>query len=83
MSFRRVENPTLVILRLLEANFFKKTKENLVKFDSKYDVRIFLGYSTTSKAYRVFNQKTLVVEKSMHVVFDESNAFKKREKHRI
>ena len=27
----------------------------------------------TSKAYRVFNKKTMVVEESVHVVFDESN----------
>ena len=33
---------------------------------------IFLGYSTSSKAYRVFNKRTLVVEESIHVVFDES-----------
>ncbi|KAL4363272.1 hypothetical protein GQ457_04G019420 [Hibiscus cannabinus] len=33
---------------------------------------IFLGYSLTSKAYRVFNKRTLVVEKSIHVVFDDN-----------
>ena len=27
----------------------------------------------TSKAYRVFNKKTIVVEESIHVTFDESN----------
>ena len=47
------------------------------KFDSISDVGIFLGYSTTSKAYRVFNKITLVVEESMLVVFDESNTFSK------
>jgi len=46
-------------------------KENLGKIDSKADEAIFLGYSLTSKAYRVFNQRTLNVEESMHVVFDE------------
>ena len=33
---------------------------------------IFLGYFTSSKAYRVFNKRTLVVEESIYVVFDES-----------
>ena len=47
------------------------------KFDSISDVRIFLRYSTTSKAYRVFNKITLVVKESMHVVFDEFNTFSK------
>jgi len=43
----------------------------LGKFDSKADEAIFLGYSLTSKAYKVFNRRTLNVEESMHVVFDE------------
>ena len=54
--------------------FILNTKDNLGKFDSKSDISIFLGYSTTSKAYRVFNKRTLVVEESMHVAFDETNS---------
>ncbi|KAH9697997.1 hypothetical protein KPL71_023833 [Citrus sinensis] len=53
--------------------FVLNTKDNLGKFDPKSDVAIFLGYSNSSKAYRVYNKRTLVVEKSMHVTFDESN----------
>ena len=48
-------------------------KDNLEKFNARSDEGIFLGYSTTSKAYRVFNKKILVVEKLIHVTFDESN----------
>ena len=48
-------------------------KERLEKFDAKSNEAIFLGYSSTSKAFRVFNKRTLVVEESIHVVFDESN----------
>ena len=48
-------------------------KENLGKFDAKSDDGIFFGYSLTSKAFRVFNKKTLVVEESIHVIFDKSN----------
>ena len=55
--------------------FILNTKDNLGKFDSKSDVGIFLGYSINSKAYRVFNKRTLVVEESMHVTFDESKPF--------
>ena len=47
--------------------------QRLGKFDAKSDVWIFLGYSTSSKAYRVFNKRTMVVEKSIHVIFYESN----------
>ena len=45
------------------------------KFDSKSDEAIFLEYSTTSKTFRVFNKRTLVVEESVHVAFDKSNDF--------
>ena len=49
------------------------TKDNLSKFDPKSDVGIFLGYSNSSKTYRVHNKRTLIVEESMHITFDESN----------
>jgi hypothetical protein len=50
-------------------------RDNLGKFDAKSDEDIFLGYSSNSKAYRVFNKRTMVVDESMHVVFDEANPF--------
>ncbi|MEH9340697.1 hypothetical protein RAF13_27070, partial [Klebsiella pneumoniae] len=33
--------------------------------------------SSSSKAYRIFNRRTLVVEESVHVTFNESNPHKK------
>ena len=53
--------------------FILNTKNNLGNINAKYSVGIFLGYSLSSKTYRVFNKKTMVVEESVHVVFDESN----------
>ena len=53
--------------------FILNTKDNLGKFNAKTDVGVFLGYSTTSKAYKVFNKTTLVVEESMHVTFDKTS----------
>ena len=50
--------------------FIFNTKDNLGNFDAKYNVRIFLGYSSSSKVYRVFNKMTMVVEESIHVIFD-------------
>ena len=50
-------------------------RDNLDKFNAKSDEGIFLGYFSNSKAYRVFNKWTMVVDKSMHVVFDEANPF--------
>ena len=48
-------------------------EDNLGKFDAKLDVKIFLGYLTSSKAFRVFNKRTMVVKESIHVIFYESN----------
>ena len=53
--------------------FILTTKDNIGKFDPKFDVGIFLGYSNASKAYTMYNKRTLIVEESMHVIFDESN----------
>ena len=39
----------------------------------------FLGYSTSSKAYKIFNKSSLVVEESIHIVFDESSSIKSKE----
>ncbi|MBN8156928.1 hypothetical protein J0J30_23290 [Vibrio vulnificus] len=46
-------------------------KDNLEIFDEKLDVGMFLGYSLASKAYRIFNHKTRVLEESIHVKFDD------------
>jgi len=43
------------------------------KFDAKSDEGIFLGYSLHSHAYRVYNRRTIVVEESIHVAFDETD----------
>jgi len=57
--------------------FVLNTKDKLGKFDAKSYEAIFVGYSNTSKAYRVINRSTLTVEESIHVKFEESNAFVK------
>ncbi|GAV60826.1 hypothetical protein CFOL_v3_04354 [Cephalotus follicularis] len=43
--------------------------DHLGKFNSKVDESIFLSYSTTSRAFRCFNKRTLLVEESIYVVF--------------
>ena len=45
---------------------------HLAQNDAKSDEGVFLGYSLTSKAYRVFNKRTLVVEESIHIIFDDT-----------
>ena len=49
-------------------------KHCIGKMDAKSDEVIFMGYVLNSKAYRVFNKTSLIVEVSIHVVFDETNA---------
>ena len=46
-------------------------REQRRKMDPKSDEGIFLGYSTTSKAYRVFNSRTKVMMESINVVVDD------------
>nr|GEW08371.1 hypothetical protein [Tanacetum cinerariifolium] len=45
--------------------------ENLDKMKENSDACIFMGYSTQSRAYRVFNKRTRVIVETIHVNFDE------------
>nr|GEY02040.1 hypothetical protein [Tanacetum cinerariifolium] len=45
--------------------------ENLDKMKEKGDACIFVGYSTQSRSYRVFNKRTKVIVETIHVNFDE------------
>ncbi|GKE64163.1 ribonuclease H-like domain-containing protein, partial [Tanacetum coccineum] len=48
------------------------TIDHLGKFDGKADEGFFIGYSTNSKAFRVFNSRTRIVEENLHVQFSEN-----------
>jgi hypothetical protein len=51
--------------------YILRDRENLGKFDTKSDEGIFLGYSTNSRAYRVFNKRTETMMESINVVVDD------------
>ncbi|KAD3640229.1 hypothetical protein E3N88_29452 [Mikania micrantha] len=51
--------------------YILNTKDQLQKFDSKVDAGYFVGYSSTCKAYRVFNCRSKMVEETLHVKFNE------------
>nr|GFA32608.1 putative ribonuclease H-like domain-containing protein [Tanacetum cinerariifolium] len=53
------------------------TLDNLGKFEAKGDEGYFIGYSMSSKAFRVFNKRTGRVEENLHVVFLENKAIEK------
>ena len=55
--------------------FIPKDRENVGKFDSRSDERIFLGYSSTSNAYWVYNKRTKKVMETVNVVIDEVSDF--------
>ncbi|GJV17782.1 putative ribonuclease H-like domain-containing protein [Tanacetum coccineum] len=48
------------------------TLDHLGKFDGKSDDGYFIGYSINSKAFRVFNTQTKIVEESLHINFLEN-----------
>ncbi|GJU87414.1 putative ribonuclease H-like domain-containing protein [Tanacetum coccineum] len=48
------------------------TINHLGKFDGKADEGFFIGYSINSKAFRVFNSRTRIVEENLHVQFSEN-----------
>ena len=76
------KKPSVEHFRLFSCRYFilNNGKEHLEKFDSKSDEGIFLGYDSNSSSYRVFNKRTLTVESSVHVTFDETNLSKYRER---
>ena len=66
----------------LDVSFFRvfgckcyiyKKRQHLGKFQRCCDIGFLVGYSSKSKAYRVFNHATGLVEETYDVEFDESN----------
>ncbi|GJW04978.1 putative ribonuclease H-like domain-containing protein [Tanacetum coccineum] len=51
---------------------FCKEKDSLGKFDGKSDEGFFVGYSLSSKAFRVYNTRTRRVEENLHIGFLEN-----------
>ena len=59
--------------------FILNEKDALGKFDVKLDEGIFLSYSSISKEFYIFNKRTLIIEESIHVVFNEVFEVKKND----
>lgn len=54
-------------------------KNDFGNFNHKSDEDVFVGYSSSIKAYRVFNKRTLCIEESVDVIFEESGYLKNLE----
>ncbi|GKA08141.1 putative ribonuclease H-like domain-containing protein [Tanacetum coccineum] len=48
------------------------TLDHLSKFDGKADKEFFVRFSINSKAFRVFNSRTRIVEETLHITFLEN-----------
>jgi hypothetical protein len=57
-----------------------KKGTRLSKFEKKCDEGFLLGYSTTSKAYRVWNLASGILEEVHDVKFDKTNSFQEKNK---
>nr|GEV09524.1 integrase, catalytic region, zinc finger, CCHC-type, peptidase aspartic, catalytic [Tanacetum cinerariifolium] len=44
--------------------------KDLGKFDAKSDIRIFVGYVPVKKAFRIYNRRTQIISKTIHVTFN-------------
>nr|GEU81134.1 ribonuclease H-like domain-containing protein [Tanacetum cinerariifolium] len=65
--------PALSFMRPFRCPFIiLNTKDHLGKFDGKADEGFFVGYSLNSKAFRVFNSRTRIVEENLHIRFNEN-----------
>nr|GEW08173.1 hypothetical protein [Tanacetum cinerariifolium] len=53
------------------------TLDHLGKFEAKGDEGYFIGYSMSSKAFRVFNKRTKKVEEDLHVEFLKNKLIEK------
>ncbi|GJZ40220.1 putative ribonuclease H-like domain-containing protein, partial [Tanacetum coccineum] len=68
----RGRTPALSFMRPFRCHVsILNTLDHLGKFDGKYDDGFFVGYSLTSKAFRVYNIRTKKVEENLHIRFLE------------
>ena len=68
----RVKKPNVSYFHVFGSKcFVKKNAMNLGKFDERSYEAIFLGYSLNSRAYRIFNKTSKIVEESINVKFVE------------
>jgi len=68
----RGKKPTVKYFKTFGSKcYILRDRKNLGKFDTKSDEGIFLGYSTNSRAYRVFNKRTETVMESINVIVDD------------
>nr|GEW78744.1 putative reverse transcriptase domain, viral movement protein [Tanacetum cinerariifolium] len=67
--------PNISFLHVFSALCYPKNdREDIGKLGAKGDIGFFIGYSTDSCAYRVYNHRTKKIMETMNVSFDELSA---------
>ncbi|GJV41417.1 retrovirus-related pol polyprotein from transposon TNT 1-94 [Tanacetum coccineum] len=67
------KTPTLSFMRPFRCPVtILNTIDHLGKFNGKANEGFFVGYSLNSKAFRVFNSRTRIVEENLHIRFSEN-----------
>jgi hypothetical protein len=65
--------PNLSYFKVFGSKYFVLNETpKVTKFDSKLIEGIFVGYSSISKAYRIYIPTSRIMVESVHVKFDES-----------
>ena len=73
MRFRLEDQLQLNIFIVFGSKWYiKRDDDNLGKFDSRTDEGIFLGYSSTRKAYICYNLKSHKIIESENVTADDT-----------
>ncbi|GJQ97253.1 retrovirus-related pol polyprotein from transposon TNT 1-94 [Tanacetum coccineum] len=49
-------------------------RDDLGKMKPKADIRVFIGYTETSRGFRIYNRRTKKIMETIHVKFDELTA---------
>ena len=70
----RGRKPNILYFKVFGSKYFiLNTKDNLKKFESKSDVGFFLRYFSSNKVYIVYNNITLYLEESIHIILKETH----------
>ena len=68
----RGKKPVVKYFQIFGSGYYiLRDRENLEKFDAKSDKGYSLGYSSTNRAYRVYNLRTKIVMESSNVVIND------------
>ena len=72
MNSGEERSPVVKYFRIFGSDcYILRDRENLEKFDAKSDKGYFLGYSFTSRAYRVYNLRTKTVMESSNIMIND------------